>query len=174
MSIHDEILDRYRRKMLFPVLPRARGDTIRRALFVSADLHAVLTSPEGDQDWERRVAVLQADLEVFVQARTIDPKYLFLLYPLRDAVWEIRSIRDEPSIRVLGLFAWKDIFIATNYALREELGGWESREWKIVKRTARAGWRQLFHPYEPKIEADVKRLVTGALDGKYFKTSGRE
>ena len=38
---------------------------------------------------ERRVAELQADLEVFVEARTIDPKYLFLLYPARDAVWEI-------------------------------------------------------------------------------------
>jgi|SRR5271166_5749263 len=174
MSIHDEILDRYRRKMLFPVMPRARGGTIRRALFICDDLNAVLTSPEGNQEWERRVAELQADLELFVEAQTIDPKYLSLLYPLQDAVWEIRSIRDEPSIRVLGLFAWKDIFIATNFALREELGGWESREWKVVKRTARARWRQLFHPYEPKIGADVKKLVTGALDGKYFKTSGRK
>ena len=93
MSIHDEILDRVYRRMLFPVLPRARGVTIRRALFVSEGLNAVLSSPEGEVKWERRVAELQADLEVFVEARTIDPKYLFLLYPLRDAVWEIRSVR---------------------------------------------------------------------------------
>ena len=32
-------------------------------------------------------------------ARTIDPKYLFLLAPARDAIWEIRSIRDAPSIK---------------------------------------------------------------------------
>jgi hypothetical protein len=159
--------------MLFPVLPRARGSTIRRALFVSEGLHAILTSPQGDQIWERRVAELQADLEVFVEARTIDPKYLFLLYPSRDAVWEIRSVRENPSIRVLGLFAWKDIFIATNHALREELGGWDSREWRIVKRTARAEWRKLFSPYEPRVGTDVKELVTGALDGKYFKTWSR-
>jgi hypothetical protein len=172
MSIHDEILDRYQRKMLFPILPRARGSTIRRALFVSESLHAILTSPEGDPDWELRVAQLQADLEVFVEARTIDPKYLFLLYPLRDAVWEIRSVRESPSIRVLGLFAWKDVFIATHHALRESLGEWDSREWKLVKRAARAEWRRLFNPYQPKIGADEKKLVTGALDGRYFKTRG--
>ena len=76
MSIHHEILDRVGRGMLFPVLPRARGATIRRVLFVSEGLHAVLTSAKGDEAWERRVAELSADLEVFVEARTIDPKYL--------------------------------------------------------------------------------------------------
>jgi hypothetical protein len=129
------------------------GGTIRRALFVSEQL-------------------LAADLEVFVEARTIDPKYLFLLYPANDAVWEIRSGREQPSIRVLGLFAWKDVFVATNHALREELGGWESREWKTVKRAARAEWRRLFNPYQPKTAIDPKQLVTGALDGKYFKAAG--
>jgi len=174
MSIHHEILDRVGRGMLFPVLPRARGATIRRVLFVSEGLHAVLSSPKGDEAWERRVAELSADLEVFVEARTIDPKYLFLLSPAHDAVWEIRSGRDQPSIRVLGLFAWKDVFIATNHALREDLGGWESREWKTVKSVARAEWRKLFNPYQPKVGTDPKQLVTGALDGKYFKTAGRK
>lgn len=174
MSIHDEILDRYRRQMLFPVLPKATGSTVRRALFVSEDLHQVLISPEGDMEWERRVAELQADLEVFVEARTIDHKYLFLLYPAHDAVWEIRSVRNDPSIRVLGLFADKDVLIATNHALRADLGGWQSRIWKSVKRAARAKWRQLFHPYNPVIETDPKKLVTGALDGKYFKTATRK
>jgi hypothetical protein len=174
MSIHDEILDRMQRGMLFPVLPKARGSTIRRAMLVSERLNAVLTSPEGNQEWERRVAELQADLEVFVEARTIDPKYLFFLYPPRDAVWEIRSARNNPSIRVLGLFAWKDVFVATHHALREALGGWESREWKREKRTARAEWRRLFPTYDPKMDINVKNLVTGALDGKYFKTSPRK
>jgi hypothetical protein len=169
MSIAAEILDRVQRKMLFPVLPRARGTVVRRALFASEELNRVLTSPVGDQEWEKRVAELQADLEVFVTASTIDPKYLFLLYPARDAVWEIRSLRDQPSIRVLGLFAWRDVFIATNHAMREDLGGWESREWKIVKRTALASWRRILSPYDPIRGTDVKRLVTGALDGKYFK-----
>jgi hypothetical protein len=174
MSIADEIPDRASRGMLFPVIPKARGATVRRALFVSEELNAILNSPEGSQEWEQRVAELRADLEVFVTARTIDPKYLFLLYPSRDAVWEIRSVRDSPSIRVLGLFAGTDVFIATNHALRETLGGWESREWKIVKRTARASWRRLFNSYDPVVDTDVKRLVTGALDGRYFKNFTRK
>jgi hypothetical protein len=155
--------------MLFPILPRARGSTIRRAMFVSESLHKVIESPEGDEGWEQRVAELRADLEVFVEARTIDPKYLFRLYPARDGVWEIRSVRDNPSIRVLGLFAWKDVFIATNHAFREDLGGWESREWKNVKRAALASWRQMFPTYDQKVTTSVQLLVTGALDGKYFK-----
>jgi hypothetical protein len=172
MSIHDEILDRYERKALFPVLPKARGATIRRALFVNEAVHVLLNSPEGeDEEWERRIANLQADLEVFVEARSIAPSYLFLLYPCRDAVWEIRSTRPKPSIRVLCLFAWQDVLIATSHALREELGGWQSREWKIVKRDARAGWRRLFPTYDPQITTDPKSIVTGAQDGKYFKAT---
>jgi hypothetical protein len=173
MSIDDAILDRWERGMLFPILPKARGATIRRALFVNEALHQVLTSPEGDRNWEQRIGNLQADLEVFVEAPTIGPKYLFLLYPARDAVWEIRSAGYQPSIRVLCLFASKDILIATGHALRESLNEWESREWKIVKRDARAAWRRLFDPYQPVEGTDAKALITGALDGKYFKTFAR-
>ena len=73
------------------------------------------------------MGTLQADLELFAEGQPIDPKYLFLLYPPAEGVWEIRSIRPHPSIRVLGLFAQKDVFIATNLELRENLGGWQSR-----------------------------------------------
>jgi hypothetical protein len=173
MSIQEEIIDRWNRGMLFPVLPKAPGSTIRRALFVNEVLYAVLNSPQGDLDWEQRVGELRADLEVFVESPTIGFKYLFLLYPARDAVWEIRSTSPDPSIRVLCLFAWTDILIATGHALRSDLGGWQSREWKVVKRDARAAWRRLFDPYQPCPDVNVKTLVTGAIDGKYFRTSSR-
>src|SRR5262245_49090869 len=171
MSIHDEILDRCERQMLFPIVPQARGAPIRRALFVNETLNTVLNSPEGDPEWEKRIGDLRADLEALVEGPTVGPKYLFLLYPARDAVWEIRSTGHKPSIRVLCLFAYKDVLIATGHVLREQLGGWESREWKIVKRDARAAWRRLFDPYQPTVGTNAKALVTGALDGKYFKTS---
>jgi hypothetical protein len=119
---------------------------------------------------EDRMGRLRADLEVFASSPTIDPKYLFHLYPARDAVWEIRSVRAAPSIRVLGLFAEKDAFIATTFALREELGGWQSREWRQVKRTAKQKWASLFHPYGPRVTTHVHDVVTGAINGKYFKT----
>lgn len=169
MSIDDLIVDRVGRRMLFLLIPRAPGETMRRALLVDERLWKMLQSPEGDQDWERRVGELQADLERFVTQKTLDPKYLFLLYPAQDAVWEIRSAQFEPSIRVLGLFAGLDVFVATNFALRSDLGEWQSREWKRVKTTARRAWANLFHPYSPVVTLDVHKLVTGALDGKYFK-----
>jgi hypothetical protein len=169
MSIEALIHDRYKRGMLFPLVPEVRGDPIRRAMFLSEDLWEALTSPTGDFSWEQRVGVLRADLEAFVVLPVIAPKYLFLLYPAAKGVWEIRSVREDPSIRVLGLFASKDVFIATNFALREQLGGWQSREWKVVKRAALAQWRRLLSPYNPIATTDVKQVVTGAIDGKYFK-----
>ena len=173
MSISALILDRVNRKMLFPILPRAKGASIRRVMFVTEEIQALLTSPRGDLAWEQRIAELRADLEVFVEARTIDPKYLFLLYPAADATWEVRSIRDKPSLRILGGFADRDIFVATTFAEREVLGGWQSREWKTIKRRAAAKWRAMLHPYRPKLGINAKVLATGALDGKYFKTDPR-
>lgn len=171
MSIRDEIRDRVDRGMLFPLLPLAKGDALLRVLLVSEGLQAVLDSPEGDAEWEQRVGELQADLERFVTEETIDPKYLFLLYPARDAVWEIRSTGSDPSIRVLGLFPERDIFVVTNHALRKDLGGWQSRAWKDVKRLARATWRRLFAPYDPICTLNVNEVISGALDAKYYRGS---
>lgn len=169
MSIEDEILDRVRRGMLWPLEPKAAGATIRRALFVGERLWAELNSPEGDEEWEDRIGRLRADLEVFITEASIGPHYLFLLYPARDAVWEIRSVRDSPSIRVLGLFPDTDILVTTNHARREDLGKWQSRDWSQVKRTARATWRQLFPGYDPKVTTDVHEVCSGAANGIFYK-----
>lgn len=155
--------------MLFPVLPQAPGEVAHRAMFVGEGLWDVLDSPEGDEDWEQRVGELRADLERFVTGEPIDPSYLFLLYPAEDAVWEIRSVRPDPSIRVLGSFAYRNVYIATNHALRKDLDGWQNRRWKLVKRAARAVWRWLFHSYNPLGGSNINALVTGAIDGQYFK-----
>jgi hypothetical protein len=165
MSIADEIAE----QRLFPLLPRASGSTARRAMFVSENMRSMLAATHADSEMEDRMGTLQADLELFAEGQAIDPKYLFRLYPLADGVWEIRSARPQPSIRVLGLFAARNVFIATNMALREDLGGWQSREWKNVKRAARAHWTQLFHTYQPMTSSNIHDLVTGALNGKYFK-----
>lgn len=169
MSIAVEIGHRVSEGRLFPLTPKAAGSAPRRAMFVSNELWDLLATTHDDEEMEDRLGRLQADLELFAEGQPIDPKYLFLLYPARDAVWEIRSVRDAPSIRVLGLFAAKDVFIATNHALRETLGGWESREWKVVKRAARACWNRLFGTYRPLTSTNVRDLVSGAIDGKYFK-----
>jgi hypothetical protein len=123
MSIVDEITWRVGEGRLFPLIPRAPGSTARRAMYVSEDIMSLLATTHADPEMEDRMGILQADLELFAEGQAIDPKYLFRLYPAVDCVWEIRSVRPEPSIRVLGLFADQDVFIATNVALRENLGG---------------------------------------------------
>jgi hypothetical protein len=169
MSIDAELRDCVRRGMLHILNPRAPGSVSRRVMLLTQPLWDLLHSPEGDDEWEKRVAELRADLEVFAEGMPVTPKYLFLLYPAENCVWEIRSVRSAPSIRVLGFFAKRDIFVATNFALREDLGGWQSREWKQVKRYAQAKWRWLFKTFQPRSGTDIKTLVTGAIDGKYFK-----
>jgi hypothetical protein len=177
MSIEDEIEDRVRRQMLFPLIPRAAGATIRRAMFVEEWLWKELNSTQGDPEWDERIAKLQADLEVFVTEEFITPKYLRLLYPKEDAVWEIRSIQEQPSIRVMGLFPIKDAFVSTNFALREALVekrgdkmvDWQSRAWKQVKRMARAVWRKLFGTYLPVETISAKDVCSGATNEIFYK-----
>lgn len=169
MSIEDFIRFRVSEGRLYPLLPRAPGLAPVRAMLVSTEIWSLLSADHEDEEMEERLGILQADLETFVTGRPIDPKYLFLLYPSSEAVWEIRSVRANPSMRVLGLFAKRDVFIATCIALRENLGGWESREWKNVKRAARSEWNNLLHTYQPIISTNVSDLVTDAIDGKYFK-----
>ena len=169
MSIEDVIGFRVADGMLFPLVPRAPGTTAVRAMYVSEDIWALLSTTHDDEELEDRLGMLQADLELFAEGQPVDPKYLFLLSPLRDSVWEIRSVRPEPSMRVMCLFAKKDVLIATNVALRENLGGWESKAWKEAKRLARARWTVLFHTHLPLAFTKVADLVTGAANGKYFK-----
>ena len=169
MSIDDEIVDRYGRGMLFPLIPIAPGAVVRRAMLIGEDLQSELNSPEGDDAWEERIGKLLADLEHFVTSEEIHCKYLFLLSPASECVWEVRSVRDDPSIRVLGLFAARDVLIATNFAKRAELGAWESLAWKKVKLIARSVWRKIFPAYQPMTFINIHQLVSGAVDGKYVK-----
>jgi len=169
MSIDALIRWRVGENALFPLRPRGTGTPVKRKMFVTPELWELFEEEHEDEDLEIRLGQLQADLELFVEGQPIDPKYLFLLSPARQAVWEIRSVRPNPSIRVLGLFAKRNTFVATNFALREDLGGWQSREWKEVKRAALAGWRRLFHTYQPLASVKIHDLVTGAINGKYFK-----
>ena len=136
---------------------------------MSERLWKILNSEEGDSEWERRVGELRADLEVFVTQDEIDQRYLFLLYPARDAVWEIRSVRTEPSIRVLGSFAQKDTFVAMHHALRSDLGLAIARL-ETCEAQRQSILASAIPSYNPVVTTDVKDVVTGAIDGRYFKS----
>jgi len=172
MSIGDELVDRVQRKMLYALWPKRRSSPARRAMLLTEEMHVALTAYREDPAERMRFGELRADLEHFVTSAQIDRKYLFHLYPMADAVWEIRSVREAPSIRVLGFIAAQDVFVAVTYALREDLGAWQSREWKTIKRRARAQWNALFQPYQPKFGTDPTQCVTGVIGGKFYKSRG--
>jgi hypothetical protein len=170
MSIIEVLASKVAHGMLFPLVPQARGSSVVRPMYIAEELWSVFETSHPDPELESRIGTLRADLEAFVDGTALYPGYLFLLSPAREGVWEIRSTREDPSIRVLGCFVQKDVFVATNYATRQELGGWGSRAWRDVKVKSRTVWTNLFHTYQPVITTDINTVVSGAINGKYFKT----
>lgn len=150
---------------LSPLSPRAMK---RRALYVTQPIWRLLNDETTDDISEERYGRLRADLETFVVERDLAPRYLYWLTPRHDLVWEIRSIADQPTLRVLGLFAERDIFVALTIEERSELGGWDSESWKRAKRTAVQRWGTILTcaPLKGECEDD---FFSGAIPGKYWK-----
>jgi hypothetical protein len=104
-------------------------------MFVAPEVWARLQGKADDEVTEERYGRLRADLEVFTTLSALYPKYAYWLSPKRDLVWEIRSVEDVPSIRVLGRFAERDVFVALTIEDRSELEGWNSQQWRRAIRT---------------------------------------
>src|SRR5688572_1662301 len=154
-------------KGLFELQPMPARERRLRSMYLTRELYEAIRNPKPEHT--EIFARLEADLAVFVTSPTIDPAYLKGLWPPRDGVWAIKSARPKPSIRVLGFFPVKDKFVATNYALRNELGKFESKAWKREKNLAGTTWRHLFPTYPFIVTRDVDQLFTGAINGNYFK-----
>ncbi|MEJ1965145.1 MAG: hypothetical protein WDO56_27850 [Gammaproteobacteria bacterium] len=137
-------------------------------MYLFEDLFEAMQDPSLRGAQLQRFAELEATLAEFVTSRNLDPQYVFLLTPTKDGIWEIRSARPEPQIRVFGFFADRDAFVATNYEFRSTLGEYNSKEWQFAMARAKSIWRRLFEPLLPRYESDPKLLITGAIDGKYF------
>lgn len=146
------------------------GDTPARQIYVSSTIRDELfQGPWESVAWEVRCADLRAQLDDFtngdfpvaVARHPLSRKnsYLKRLKPQRDEAWEIRSWQ-EPPLRLFGRFALKDIFIALNWARREELGDLATPEgkaaWKVAIAECGHHWNTLFPAYEP-LTGDLSR-----------------
>ena len=97
------------------------------------DIWQMLTGPWSDDSEEYRWNQLRAYFDFFTEGRLIHIGRSGYMRPLdkrREEVWEIRSPRPRPSLRVFGRFAERDVFVATNWAERKLLKGRGSREWR--------------------------------------------
>ena len=170
MSLAQQIVvDQVNSMRLVPLIPLSRRAQIRRALFVTEKLQALLDGRTQDEITEERFGALRADLEVFVTQQNLYPKYLFWLTPRRDLVWEIRSVEDKPSLRVLGRFAAYNVYVALTIEERAELEGWNSIQWKRAIRTCVQRWATLFHPHNPQHGNQANDFFSGSIRSSYFK-----
>jgi hypothetical protein len=159
MSIYVEISFRVNEGRLALLDPAMPGTLRKRKMYVSPELETLLGGPWQDTAWEERCGYLRADLDRFIEGKILavaqkpygsKTSYLKRLEPPRDEVWEIRSRDPNPSLRIFGRFAEKDLFIALTWAKRIDLGGPAEREWRVAKEACNAEWRKLFPTYPPK------------------------
>lgn len=169
MSILQSIAWRLDEGSIRPLVPLPKKAPRLRTMYLTSEVFEAINRERTDESEIERYAKMEADLGSFITSKTLDSKYLYLLSPTRDSVWEIRTVRPDPGIRTLGLFAGKNIFIATNYVSRDQLPGWNTPEWRAAKKRAQACWRNLFPGYEPLRSKDIHELIDGAIDGKYFR-----
>jgi hypothetical protein len=170
MSIPQDVLDgQVGAGRLVPLLPLSPRAQILRALFVTERLQALLDGRTTDEITEERFGALRADLEVFVTQPTLFPHYLFWLTPRHDVVWEIRSVEDVPSLRVLGRFADFDVYVGLTIEERAELEGWNSHQWKRAIRTCIQRWGTAFAGYQSHSGGKADDFFSGAISVRYFK-----
>src|SRR4051794_34054666 len=118
MSIREEVECRCSENRLVALYPRAKWAPVRRMLYVNECLRELLTREWPTAEETERWAQLEAFLSHFVEGGIVDSRYMKPLTRPARYVWEIRSRRPRPSLRVLGRFADVDVFVATNVAVR--------------------------------------------------------
>lgn len=146
-----ENCDADRLRLVETMIPGSR----RRVIYAEAEFHAVLMDPAN-----ARMGQLRRDFDRFTLGEFItvgtgndDVCQMKQLDPASDEMWEIRSRAPKPSLRVFGRFIAADVFIATNYATRNQLRGRRSREFAVEIAKCRAIWSRLF-PYCPAHRGD--------------------
>jgi len=107
---------------------------------------------QGHHRW----AKLEADMSHFVEGGYINWNLMKWLDPQKQEVWELKSVRPKPSIRVFGRFAEPDVFVGTNYQLRNKMKGkWSQEFWNEIGECEKI-WADLFKsdPLRGKIYSD--------------------
>lgn len=168
MSIFDEIRDHEANGDLVALRPRFGfgARKIRRYMFLTNELNSKIQSAIAAGDI--RFAELEADLVNFLVVPEIEKEYLKQLRPPTDGVWQIRSQRVEPTIRVFGQFVARNILIATSFRYRGDLKEFSNPEWDYEKKLTQHTYRQLFPGHNAKKTTNAHMLFDGAVDEKYY------
>lgn len=145
---------------LLPI--RSRRELPERSLYLHPTIHDAIIEETGTDEHLERMLVLRADLDRFSSGGRIpdDSRYLKLLRPHGDGIWEIRS-HQQPPYRLLGMFARRDVFIGLAMAQRGHLGRNNSRPWRELIAMARHRWNETFGA--SWMRGDLHAVVSGVV-----------
>ena len=178
MSICAQIQRCVRLGELHQLFPRLDSDPVERRVFISTEIKGALDGPWPHEEAERRCGELQGDLEAFVKGDNIGmcltayqhrAAYMGRLDMPKDEVWDIRSRRNPPALRIFGRFASVDTFVAFRIRPRsvrvdllnsEPLGGAKSREWQFAIIETLQEWNRLLPNLNPPHGDDLNVYVS--------------
>ncbi|MGD9508787.1 MAG: hypothetical protein AB7I59_04100 [Geminicoccaceae bacterium] len=182
MSIRRLIGDRVNEQRLFVLEPLLESDPIERTLVISPEIQSLLCGPWPSVRAGKRMMDLRADLESFVVGDQVSAclvpykaeEALFgRLDKPADEVWDIRSRKPAPGIRLLGRFAEQDCFVALScwprsvqldYLSRPPLGRRNSSEWAAGIKECKAEWRKLFFDYPAHTGTTINDYISVNVD----------
>lgn len=141
---------------LFQLEPILTGDETARAMYVSADILAVVTPPFPDTEDGRRLGEFRSWLDSFIEGCQLsvakDPDLkpadtmLARVHPVKDEFWSIRVTdpEDTPGIRAFGGFVCKDEFVALTWEWREAIDQFDDEVEAV-----RNAWGDIFEKVDP-------------------------
>lgn len=181
MSIHESLQRAVCDRHLHYLPMTDRSDPVRRRMFIHEEVRAALL--DGTTEVQRvRMMQLRADLERFVKGSALlmcfapkkgkDDAHFALLNPPGEACWDVRSLTPSPSLRVLGMFADVDAFVALDWWPKRIKVAWSGKEplgdddllWRLAIHECRARWHSILPGEIPVAGRDVRRYVTGYVD----------
>ena len=177
MSIHGALQRAHAAKQL-DYTPVADSDPVERVLLYGRELRDFFAGPfvgAGATAHEKRAGELLADFQSFVKGdhvalcfrpREHKDSRFGRLEPIESAVWDFRSQKHNPSLRVFGGFAAPDIFVALSWWPRWYKVPWSDKEplgkdddrWAAAIADADQKWRDILLG---------KKRVTGEEVGRY-------
>lgn len=171
MSIRAKIAELVVAERLVQWMPE-HGEEHRRHLFLSPEVAREMDpSVWLDQQMAIRFGELAADFNRFTSDPVLpvgmDPyrkdksAFLARVHPVEARVWSLRSRAPRPSIRLVGLFAEKDVLILILSRFRDDLGGPKDTRWAWVREEAAAWWNDHFAPERALLSEDANDYVSG-------------
>lgn len=150
----------------------------RRLVYATPDVLKELDPDTAVEMEPTNAGELRAWIDGFTKGRRVtvgSDKNRFvdikILNPRADEVWELRK-RDQPSTRIFGRFAMKDVFIATNIKTTTDLfslkwvtdGYIRWPVWRTEIRRCKAVWTSLFVTYQPVSGGKLDEYLSNASD----------